>query len=183
MFGPFKKSARIGQWDGRRRSSRSDEPLGSGLLSRSVLLRLGAVLVTALGATFLGFCWGTPPSYRVGEAAQHDLRARVYFEVERLPAQAHGDDPDAPADAPLLERFPPGTLLVPRGVPITEPQYTLLQEESRAYLDSRGAADHFRRGASLFLVLSLLSMLVVLYVARFQHGLAQSLPKVAGVCA
>src|SRR5258708_6282101 len=101
MFGPFKKSGRIGQWDGRRRSSRSDEPLLSRLLRRSVLLRLGAVLVTALSATFLGFTWGTPPSFRVGEASPYDLRARVAFEVERLPAQPRGDSPDTPTDAPL----------------------------------------------------------------------------------
>jgi putative nucleotidyltransferase with HDIG domain len=183
MFGPFKKSGRIGQWDGRRRSSRSDEPLATGLLCRNVLLRLGAVLVTALSATILAFGWGTPASYRVGEAPLHDLRARVYFEVERLPAQGHGDDPDTSPDAPLLERFPPGTLLVQRGAPITEPQYTLLREESRAYLNSRSPTDHLRRGTALFLVLSLLSMIVVLYVARFQQGLAQSLPKVVGVCA
>src|SRR5262249_53424896 len=43
--------------------------------------------------------------------------------------------------------------------------------------------DHIRRGISLFLVFSLLSTIVILYVSRFQHSLAHSLPKVAGVCA
>jgi cyclic-di-AMP phosphodiesterase PgpH len=183
MFGPFKKPARIGQWDGRRRSSRSDEPFWSRLLRRHVLLRLAAVLVTALSATFLAFYWGTSASYRVGETAPNDLRARVYFEVERLPPQTHSGEVDAPPSAPLLERFPPGTLLVQRGVPITEPQFTLLREEARAFRRGHSTADHVRRGTALFLVLSLLSMLVVLYVVRFQQGLAQSLPKIAGVCA
>src|SRR5437764_276409 len=137
MFGPFKKSARIGQWDGRRRSSRSDEPVWPRLLHRHVLGRLLAVLVTALSATFVAFTWGTAAAHRVGESPAHDLRARVYFEIERLPEQSHNDDSGPPASAPLLERFPPGTLLVPRGVPITEPQYTLLREEARAYMRSR----------------------------------------------
>jgi putative nucleotidyltransferase with HDIG domain len=183
MFGAFKKSMRIGQWDGRRRSSRSDEPVWPRLLRRDVLLRLAAVLVTALGATFLAYYWGTTASYRVGESPSHDLRARVYFEVERLPGQTQRSNPDAPPGAPLLERFPPGTLLVQRGVPITEPQFALLREEAVAYQHSRSSADHLRRGVALFLVLSLLSMLSVLYVVRFQHGLAQSLPKIVGVCA
>jgi putative nucleotidyltransferase with HDIG domain len=183
MFGPFKKSTRIGQWDGRRRSSRSDEPVWPRLLHRHVLWRLAAVFITALSATLLAFLWGTSASYRVGESAQHDLRARVYFEVERLPGQTQSDNPDVPPGAPLLEKFPPGTLLVQRGVPITEPQFALLREETRAYMRSRSPADHLRRGTALFLVFSLLSMLVVLYVVRFQQGLAQSLPKIAGVCA
>ena len=184
MFGPFKKSTRIGQWDGRRRSSRSDEPVWPSLLHRPVLLRLAVVFVTALSATFLAFYWGTSgSSYRVGEIAQHDLRARVYFEVERLPPQTQRDNPEAPPGPPLLEQFPPGTLLVQRGVPITEAQFSLLRAETRAFIRSRSSADHLRRGVALFLVLTLLSMLVVLYVVRFQHGLAQSFPKVAGVCA
>src|SRR4051812_15356775 len=104
MFGPFKKPTRLGQWDGRRRSSRSDEPIWPRLLRRSVLLRLTAVLVTALSATLLAFFWGTPPSYRVGESPPHDLRARVYFEVERLPGQAPDSDaPSTAAEPPLLE--------------------------------------------------------------------------------
>src|SRR5579884_755546 len=53
MFGPSKKPTRIGQWNGRRRSSRSDEPVLPQLLQKPVLLRMGAVLVTALTVTFL----------------------------------------------------------------------------------------------------------------------------------
>jgi putative nucleotidyltransferase with HDIG domain len=200
MFGPIKKPSRIGQWDGRRRSSRSEEPVLPLVWRRSALLRLGAVLITALGATYLAFCWGPPQSYRAGEICTHDLRARVYFEVvdlaetvrlqdeavENLPAELQRDEAacDAARDAvaPVLHTYPSGTLLVQRGQPITEPQLTVLQEETRAYLDSRAPADHLRRGLALFLVLSLLAMLVVLYVARFQQGLAQSLPKIVGVC-
>src|SRR5947209_4840131 len=83
MFGPGKKPSRIGQWDGRRRSSRCDAPVLPHLWQRSVLLRLGAVLVTALSVTFLAYYWGggEPQSFREGEICPHDLRARVYFEI------------------------------------------------------------------------------------------------------
>jgi putative nucleotidyltransferase with HDIG domain len=201
MFGPSKKPSRIGQWDGRRRSSRSEEPVLPKLLRRAVLLRLGAVLVTALSVTLLACFCGPTPFYRVGERCQHDLRARVYFEipdptqterrrdeaVEALPPEKRSDPAACQAArqgvVPVVERFPPGTLLVPRGQPITQQQLGLLQTESRAFLASLNRSDHIRRGISLFLVFSLLSTVVILYVTRFQHTLAHSLPKVAGVCA
>jgi putative nucleotidyltransferase with HDIG domain len=201
MFGTGRKPSRIGGWDGRRRSSRSDGPALSQVWARGALPRLGAVFLTAVAATALAYHWGPPQPFRVGEKHAHDLRARVYFElvnharterlrdeaVEGLPPERRSD-PEACETArravpPVVERFPEGTLLVQRGRPVTEQQLTPLQEETRAYLKSRGAGDRFRRGAALFLVLSLLSALVVLYVVRFQQGLAQSLPKVAGVCA
>ena len=81
MFGPSKKPSRLGQWDGRRRSSRSDEPVLPHLWGRAVLFRLAAVLVTALGVTGLAYYGGPTQSFRVGEVYPHDLRARVYFEV------------------------------------------------------------------------------------------------------
>src|SRR5262249_5384466 len=43
--------------------------------------------------------------------------------------------------------------------------------------------DHLRRGLALFLVFTLLAGVVVIYVGRFQQGLAQSMPKLLGVCA
>jgi putative nucleotidyltransferase with HDIG domain len=201
MFGSPKKPSRIGQWNGRRRSSRSEEPVLPRLWQRPVLLRLGAVLVTALTVTLMAYVWGPTHSWRVGEAAPHELRARVYFEVpnptqteRRRDEAVEALPPDRRIDAraceearravlPAVDRFPPGTLLVPRGQAITEPQHALLRAETRAFLASQRRADHVRRGAALFLIFSLLSSLVVLYVTRFQHGLAQSLPKVVGVCA
>jgi putative nucleotidyltransferase with HDIG domain len=201
MFGPIKKPSRIGQWDGRRRSSRSDAPVLPHLWRRSVWLPLGAVLVTALGVTGMAYLWGPPQAFRVGEVSPHDLRARVYFEivnqtqtarlqdeaVERLPPERRSD-PAACAAArravqPVVHRFPPGFLLAQRGQPLSEPQVLLVQYETRAFLASRGPGDHLRRGVALFLVFTLLSLVVVLYVARFQHGLAQSMPKVVSVCA
>src|SRR5919202_5185438 len=84
MFGPVKKPSRVSRWDGRRRSSRSDEPVLPQLWERGVLLRLGAVLVTALAVTLLAYCWGPPQSFRVGEVYPHDLRARVEFEAQTI---------------------------------------------------------------------------------------------------
>ena len=87
------------------------------------------------------------------------------------------------AVVPVVDRYPPGTLLVPRGQPITEAQSGVLRLETRAVLHSQSSGGRFRRGMALFLVFSLLSSVVVLYVVRFQQGLAQSMPKVVGVCA
>jgi putative nucleotidyltransferase with HDIG domain len=200
MFGASKKSSRLNQWDGRRRSSRSEEPVWPQLLEPPVLLRLAAVLFTAVTATLLAFFWGPPQSYRVGEICKHDLRARVSFTVfnqartvrnrdeavERLPAEARTEEAREAArraEPPVVEHYPHGSLLVPRGQPITAGQLVLLQEETRAYLASRETTDHFRRGAALFLVIFLLAMLVVLYVIRFQQSLGDSLGKIVGVCA
>jgi putative nucleotidyltransferase with HDIG domain len=201
MFGPFKKPSRLGQWNGRRRSSRSEEPVLPYLFQRAVLLRLGAVLLTVLGATYLAHDWGGLMSYRVGEVRPHDLRARVYFEVVDEEETARKRDEavqslsvneqrdhqiceETRKKVPVVKRpFPPGTLLVERNFPITDSQYELLQEESRAFWQSQGQARRLGRSVSVFLVFTLLSLLVILYVVRFQQGLASSLRKIVGVCA
>src|SRR6266851_261948 len=193
MFGPIKKPTRLGQWDGRRRSSRSDEPVLPRLWQRSVLLRLGAVLVTALSASFLAYYWGPSQSYRVGEICTHDLRARVYFEVvnqaqtdrrrdeavDRLPPDRRSDpaacEAARQAEPAVVERYPIDTLLVKRGQPVTEAQFNLLEEETRFFFRGFDPWDQLARAAALFLVLSLLSVVVVLYVIRFQQSLANSL--------
>jgi putative nucleotidyltransferase with HDIG domain len=200
MFAGGKKPSRIGQWDGRRRSSRSEDLVWPNLRRRSVLLRLAAVFATALAVTLLAYTWAPPQPFRCGEVYPHDLRARVYFEivnqsltarrrdeaVEHLPPEQRSD-PEAweaarQAVAPVVHRFPAGTLMVQRGQPITEPQTVLLRYEQAAFLASQGRADHLRHALALFLVVALLAGVVVIYVARFQPGLAESLPKVAGVC-
>src|SRR4051794_3849913 len=81
MFAAPRKPSRIGQWDGRRRSSRSDEPVLPQLWQKPVQLRLGAVLATALLVTLVAYLWGPSQHYRVGQVSSHDVRARVYFEV------------------------------------------------------------------------------------------------------
>jgi putative nucleotidyltransferase with HDIG domain len=201
MFGPPKKPSRIGQWNGRRRSSRSDEPVLPHLWRRAVLLRLGAVLFTVLGVTALAYNWGGPQSFRVGETRPFDLRARVYFDVidqeETDRQRDQAEDALSPSERrdhaacararqavqPVLKRYPPGTLMVPRNQAITAAQHALLQAEAQAFLHSQGKGLRISRGTSLFMVFTLLAVLVVLYVARFQQALAQGLPKVVGVCA
>jgi putative nucleotidyltransferase with HDIG domain len=196
MFNSFKKPSRLGQWNGRRRSSRGDEPMLPRIWSRPVLLRLATVLVTAVLVTFLAYSWGPPSAYRVGEVYPHDLRVRVDFELinQTQTERARDEALEAYKDPvmrervrqaikPVIEKYPRDMLLVPRGQPITERQLGLLQEEHRAYLRSLNRPDHTRRGIALFLVFVLLAGLVVLYVARFQRGLAQSLPTIVGVCA
>ncbi|MFO0926545.1 MAG: HDIG domain-containing protein [Gemmataceae bacterium] len=201
MFPPLsKKSSRIGQWNGRRRSSRADEPVFPQVWQRSVLFRLGAVLVTALTAALLAYYWGPTHSFRVGQVAPHDLRARIYFEVvdhiqtarrrdeavEALSADERTSPPRIEAARravqPAVDRYPPGTLLVQRGQPISDLQYQLLRAETAAFLTSQSNADHVRRGVALFLVFSLLASVAVLYVVRFQKALAESLSKILGVC-
>jgi putative nucleotidyltransferase with HDIG domain len=201
MFNPFKKRSRLGQWNGRRRSSRGEEPVLPRLWRFPVLVRLGTVLATMLVVTFLAYWWGPPVPYRIGEVYPTDLRVRAYFEVvnqplterareeamRRLPP-AREADPAAREDArlsvpPVIDRYPAGVPLVHRGEPITLAQITLLQEEHRAFLHSLTPTDHARRGLALFLVMSLLAILIVLYSVRFQQALAQSLTKVFGVCA
>src|SRR5205807_5409712 len=84
MFGPIKKHSRLGQWNGRRRSSRSSEPVFTRLWQRPVLLRLATVLSTMVLVTLLAYRWGTPSPYRVGQVFPRDVRSRVSFEVSNL---------------------------------------------------------------------------------------------------
>jgi putative nucleotidyltransferase with HDIG domain len=201
MFGSTKKPSRLGQWNGRRRSSRSEEPVWQRLGHRPVLLRLGTVLATMLLATMLTYGWGPPLPYRVGEVYSSDLRVRADFEIVNQPKtdQARAEailrlPPDqithpairekvALSVPPVADKYPAGTALVHRGQPITDAQLALLQEEHKAYLQSLKKRDHNRRGLALFLVMSLQAAVVVLYGARFQQALAQSLAKITGVCA
>lgn len=201
MFSPIPKPSRLGQWNGRRRSSRSDEPVLPKLWQRPVLARLGVVLATVIVVSLMIYLWGPTPPYRAGEICASDLRVRASFEVvnQSQTAQAReaavgklspeeADDPAAREAArrsvpPIVERYPAGVPIVLRGQPITERQLDLLEDEHQAYLDSLTFRDHARRGFSLFLVVGLLAALVVLYVARFQHSLAESGSKIASICA
>lgn len=200
MFASSRKSSRIGQWDGRRRSSRSDEPVLPRLWETAVQLRLVAVLMTALAVTAVAYLWGAPQPYRLGQTTTHDIRARVYFEiidaVETGRKQEDALENLAPdertntekceaarrAVAPVMERYLPGTLLVARGQPINEQQLAYLRVEDRAFNNSQSALDRLRRAAALFLVFSLLASVAVLYVIRFHSALAESLGKVLCVC-
>jgi cyclic-di-AMP phosphodiesterase PgpH len=165
---------------------------------QAALLRLGTVLATTVAVTLLVVCWGAPFPYRLGEIYPYDLRVRVDFEVidsvalvnplplpepSARPRTGILSEPTAFGDRPVVEKYPRGMVLVPRGAPILGRQLALLHREHEAYQQSLDHAAHVKRGVALFLIFSLLAVLVVLYVARFQTGLAQSLPTIAGVCA
>ena len=199
MFTPGRKPSRLAQWNGRHPATREFAALAL-LRQRPVLLRLGMVLVTAAAVALLVYGWGLPMPYRIGEVYPSDLRVRVYFEVfnqpltdwrreeavESLPV-GETDDPVAREEArlavqPVVEKYLPGMPLVRRGQPITERQLTLLQEEHRAYVRSLRTSDHARRAVALFLVISLLAAVVVLYGAQFQKALAESNAKIASIC-
>ncbi|MCC6418700.1 MAG: HDIG domain-containing protein [Gemmataceae bacterium] len=201
MFGPLKKlHPRLGQWNGRTRSSRSDEPLLQRLWRKPVLLRLGAVWLTTLTVTALAYSWGPPFPYRIGERYPYDLRVRVDFkvvnqieqinqkEVRRL--EAAGQKPPAAmveffelGRRDVEERYPRGTILVQRGQTVTERQLSLLEEEHATWARHRGQKERVYRLIALFIIFALLTSLVVLYVIRFQTGLAQCLPTIVKVCA
>jgi putative nucleotidyltransferase with HDIG domain len=202
MFNPLKKSARLGQWKGRKRSSRGEDLALPYLWRRPVLLRLGVAALVTLAVTAIAYLWGPPVPYRAGEVYPYDLRVRVDFELsnhvellEQPEEEAqHPEKAVAKVDAKgrivlhekarftehtVLETYPEGMVLVPRGQPITERQLALLKEEHRAYQGSLSAEQRLERFLALLLVFAALSGLVVLYVARFQVGLARSLPTIA----
>ena len=199
MFTPHKKPSRVDQWNGPRRSSRSEEPLLTQLNRRGVLLRLACVLATALGATLLAFFWGTPQPHRVGEITPREVRARASFDVvdqvktdlnrsaavDKIPLEERTEDrceQVREAEPAVVDHYAQGSLLVQQGQPISEKHLDLLEAESEAYLHSPEHARHSSRGIALFLLFTLLGMLVVIYVARFQHSLARDFSKIIGVC-
>src|SRR6516165_11315933 len=127
MLGSPKKAPRLGQWDGRRHSSRHGMPVLARLAQPHVLLRLLPVLVTVLWATLLVYISGPPLPYRYGEVCDREQRARIFFEVvdeaqterkrdeavERLPPELR-DDPDArdearEAEPPVTKKYPVGS--------------------------------------------------------------------------
>jgi putative nucleotidyltransferase with HDIG domain len=184
MFGPVKKLARLAQWNGRKRSTRQ-EPFFRRLGRRRVLLRIGVVWLTTLVVTVLATWWGEPMTYRHGVIYRHDFRARVDFEVVNHIASPDSD-PSRPAafgsELPKRDHYGRGLVLVERGQPIQERQLELLKAEHSAFLESESPKDLVRRGMALFVIFSLLTASVVIYVARFQTSLARSLPMVIGVC-
>jgi putative nucleotidyltransferase with HDIG domain len=201
MFSSIKRYSRLGQWDGRRRSSRNGELVLLGLWQPPVLLRLATVVATMVIVTVLACRSGPPMPYRVGETYATDLRARASFEVvnqpltdlarvaavKHLPADQIIDpaarERVAQEVPPVVDKYPAEKVLVRHGQPITEAQMILLKEEQEAYLRSLTPLDHARRGTALLLIMSQLALVAVLYGVRFQATLAQSLAKVVGVCA
>jgi putative nucleotidyltransferase with HDIG domain len=190
MFGAVKKLPRLGQWNGRKRSTRS-EPFWRRLGQRRVMARVFVVWLTTIAVTLLATWWGEPMPYRLGKVYPHDVSARVDFKVmshtERV-STSREPAPPSPVAGPAVPPEPPaeayskGTLLVPRAQPIQERQLELLRHEHRAFLRDQKTKGRWNRGIALFMIFSLLTGSVVIYTARFQISLAHNLPMIAGVC-
>jgi putative nucleotidyltransferase with HDIG domain len=201
MFSSFKKPTRLGQWNGRRRSSRTEEGVLPTRWQLPVLLRLATVVSTLLAVTGLTYQAGPTMSYRIGEVYPSAVRVRAGFKIvnqpqtnlaraaalKRLPAsqltRAAERERVARSVPVVVDEYGEGQVLVPRGEPVTEGQMSLLKEEHEAYLHSLTMADHVRRGIALFLIMTQLALVAILYCVRFQLALTQSVVKVAGVCA
>lgn len=180
MFNTAKKITRLGQWTGRKRSSRRDEPLLRRVGHRDVLLRLGVVWATTIAVTLLAVGWGPVFLYRSGQIYPYDIKARVDFQIVNDVDLTKPEGERQHASG--LEKHTRGAVLVPAGHPVQDRHLELLQDEHFAYLISLGPDHHWKRGAALFLIFSLLTAMIVVYVARFQESLAESLPMIAGVC-
>ncbi len=154
------------------------------LRQRPVLVRLAVVWLTAIAVVVLACCWGPPFPYRLNETYPHDLRVRTDFEVVNPVALANSERADARQtnDGPVIEKYPAGMLLIPRGQPIAHRQLDLLREEHAAFLRQQSTAERVQRAVSMLLLFTLFSGLVALYVARFQTALARSLPTILGLC-
>jgi putative nucleotidyltransferase with HDIG domain len=195
MVGTTKKLSRLGQWNGRKRPGREQ----TGLWRRPALARLGVVGLTTVVITLMSWYGGPPLAFRVGEVYPFELRVRTAFVVLNqvelvnhpppipIPANEKRTSPGnlpikLSIQQPVVETYPSGYLIVPRGEPITPRQLVLLEEEHRAYLRSLTRRESIRRGIALLVVFGLLAGLVVLYVARFQPALADNLASISSVC-
>ncbi|VTS07077.1 HD family phosphohydrolase [Tuwongella immobilis] len=193
MWSTTKKCPRLGQWNGRRHSSRSDTLSISELRKPDNLARLAVVLGSALVVTAMVFLFGPTMPYRVGEAYPYDLRVRVAFEVvntartaqlrtEIAEMQNGAIAEPVQAESPLIDHYKTGFVLVEREQPVTPEKFALLQAENRAYVASLPWTTHFSRAAALLLIVLLLTGVLVLYAVRFQKPLASSMSQVVGVC-
>ncbi|MCS7045409.1 MAG: HDIG domain-containing protein [Gemmataceae bacterium] len=177
MFSSPKKLNRLGQWTGRKHSTRRDEPLFRRLTRRDVMTRLAVAWATTAAVTLLAVGWGPAFPYRAGKIYPHDIKARVDFQL----AGSSNAGPDGDSIT-VREKHHRGAILVPAGQPIQDRHLELLQAEHEAYLIGLGVDHYWTRGTALFLIFSLLTTMLVLYVARFQPSLAQNLAKIGGVC-
>ena len=179
MFGSPRRSPRLAEWDGRRRSSHSDALFDwASLRRRAVVVRLAVVAVAAILVTVVLIGDGPPLPYRTGQCVPRDLRARVAFDVVNEAETAKAAEEHAP---PVVEKFPAGLLLQSRDKPITPEKLSLLRAEHRAFVKSRSTLDRWGRGVGLALVVALLAATVALYSARFQPAVCERLGAVVGI--
>jgi putative nucleotidyltransferase with HDIG domain len=181
MFGSLKRPpARLGPWTDRQRPRCG---WWSRVVRHPLAPRLMAVLATAVVAAAIAFFAGPPIGFRVGETAPHDLRVRVRFEVVNFPQTELAREEFGKGNQSLVvEKYPAGFPIVKAGHPITDGQLELLRYENRAYRAALTRGDRVRRAAALLVVSLLLTFVMVLYVARFQRGLADNFIRVVGMC-
>jgi putative nucleotidyltransferase with HDIG domain len=175
MFRSTRKSPRLAEWDGRRRSSRCDALFDwKSLRRRAVLVRLAVVAITAVLVAAILIGDGPPLPYRIGQSVPRDVRARVGFDVVNVAASAK-------QESEVFEHYPAGLLLQPRGRPITSEKLALLRAEHRAFVESRSDSERWSRSVGLSLVVALLAATVALYSSRFQPAVCERLGAVVGI--
>jgi putative nucleotidyltransferase with HDIG domain len=175
MFGSSKNS-RLGQWDGRKHSTRREEPWLKRLTQRDVFTKLLVVWLSTFAVTGLAIWWGPPNNFRLGQILPSDYKARLDFEVHQPAPFRPTSEP-----APTPEKYAKGEILVLQGFPMQERHLTRLREEHAAFLQAMRPEIVLRRGLALFVIFSLLAASIALYVARFQTSLAHNLAMIAGV--
>jgi putative nucleotidyltransferase with HDIG domain len=181
MFRSLKRSsARLGLWNGRPPQA----AWFARFRSHPLTPRLAVVFATTVLVTAMVYSSGPPLAIRVGETPARDMRVRIKFAVVNAPRTDWvREEPGQSERAPIVEEFPVGMPLAKAGQPITDSQHTLLKQEHRVFRDSRPFAKRLVRWLCLFLIVMLLAIVVTLYVARFQAGLAADVGRVAGMCA
>ncbi len=192
LFSANRRSPRLAQWDGRRRSSRSDAVDWRTLLRRAVLARLAVVVAACVALALLVAGDGPPLPYRVGQTVPRDARARVEFDLVDDPETTQAQDDaerrtptsgDPPATPVVVHRYPAGMVIVRRDEPIDLEKLAVLRAEHAAYVRSLSPTWLEGRRLSVFLIVGLLAVTVTAYSVRFQPALAGSLASVFGVSA
>jgi putative nucleotidyltransferase with HDIG domain len=200
MPGSGKKASRLSSWTATPPVPHEHVALWRTLCQKPVLARLGLVLAATLMLTVLAYGWGMPLPYRIGERWAHDVRSRLDFfyidqgktddqrdEALKQLSPAERDDPAARERArqsvrPVVVVVKKNEVLIQGGEPITEDQRNLMREETRAFQGSMRSERKALRMLALFLLMSLMALVVVLYVVRYQLKLAQDTKQIVKVC-
>lgn len=193
MFPGSRRSPRLAQWNGRRRSSRSDAFDWRALLCRRVVARLVVVACTCLFLTYLVADDGPPFAYRLGQTVPRDVRARVDFrmvdqpEAVRIrthaarPAPTHGTRA-GDVEPEVMDYYPAGLILVLRDNPISTDHLQILRAEHEAFRHTLSPLRLVGRTCAVAAIIVLLTITVILYTIRFQPATAKKWTAVLGIC-
>ncbi|MGF1579185.1 MAG: HD family phosphohydrolase [Gemmataceae bacterium] len=194
----MKKRTRLDRWNGQLVRSHDDPPWRL-IQSRQFALTIAIALLTVLSLSMLGFLWGQPFPYRLGQTYNPGLQARISSDLDNFnrtasktnlreslpPAVAVTIDPKESNDLPARGEAQFNTTLLNRTTsrPIDESTLARLKILHQEYLRSLTFYDHAARLLGLTFTFSLLGTLVGCYVVRFQPRLSQSLVRIVGICA